>query len=286
MIWTLISAIAAAAASLTAAVVTALTARKVGRWQLEAAVAVAEKRAAQERELWRTQSRRQTYGRFLAVASEAREELWTLWQLLRRGDADLVKVEERFAAARALIYSVQRAAADVNMEGPVSLRGPLAQTEEDIGFFFAGLRNLHSHQLAGDGDVREALELCAVQRVEVRLSITAFAEAASAVLHGPAVEEGGSAEGERPSAAPGELAWLAGQMAAILGVPAEQVDLAASPVELGFDSILYVEFARAVRARYGITPKATWMFNSLSLSEIALRLTLAERSVRGELAEG
>ncbi|GAA4422168.1 phosphopantetheine-binding protein [Actinokineospora soli] len=286
MIWTLISAIAAAAASVTAAVVTAVTARKVGRWQLEAAVTVAEKRAAQERELWRAQSRRQTYGRFLAVASEAREELWTLWHLLRRGDADLAKVEERFAAARALIYSVQRAAADVNMEGPVSLRGPLAQTEEDLGFFFAGLRALHRHQVVGDDEVRGALELCAVQRVEVRLSITAFAEAASAVLHGPVSEQGQDRVEERPAAAEADLAWLAGQMARILGIAPERVDLSASPVELGFDSILYVEFAQAVRARYGITPKATWMFNALSLSEIALRLTLAQRSVRSELAEG
>jgi acyl carrier protein len=281
VIWTLISAIAAAVASVTAAVVTAMTARKVGKWQLEAAVTVAEK----ERELWRAQARRQTYGRFLAVASEAREELSTTWQVLRRGDADPAEVDERFAAARALVFSVQRAAADVNMEGPVSLRGPLAQTEEDIGFFYAGLRTLHSHQLTGH-DLREPLELCAMQRMEVRLSIDAFAEAAGAVLHGPVAAAGAEPARERPAAAPRDLAWIAEQMAQILDVPAEQVDLDASPVALGFDSVLYVEFARAVRARYGVTLKATWMFNTLSLSEIALRLTLAERSVRAELAEG
>jgi hypothetical protein len=81
---------------------------------------------------WLREKRRDTYGAFLDAGVQARDELTTVWRLLKGRNPDLSTIAARLEADRSMVNSVKRASATNFVEGPELILEPTRRAEESI----------------------------------------------------------------------------------------------------------------------------------------------------------
>jgi hypothetical protein len=226
---------------------------------------------------WRSQLRRETYGRYLTTAAEAREELSALWHLLNDASAKAVFEDvNRLMEARGSVWAVQRAKAGVALEGPVDVLAVADDIEKNIELLYAQLRAWHLSLPDGDTRTTEShRRACAHQRIEVRKYISRFAQAARAVLDGP---EKADTRTERETIRSGEsedVAWLIGCLRSLNAVnDAGSIDLNLTLWEHGFGSLDIARLAIKAQDRYGTVGIPTlYHWGNIALAELAENLT-------------
>jgi hypothetical protein len=226
---------------------------------------------------WRSQLRRETYGRYLTTAAEAREELSVLWHLLNDASTKIaIEDVNRLMEARTSVWAVQRAKADIALEGPVDVLAAADDIEKNVELLYAQLRVWHSSLSGGDIKTTEShRRACDHQRIQVRKYISRFAQAARAVLDGTEKADG---SGQRETIRGGGLedaAWLTECLRSLGAVNvAGSIDLNLTLWEHGLSSLDIARFAGKARERYGTVSIPTlYKWGDITLAELVENLT-------------
>lgn len=237
-----------------------------------------------QRDQWRRQIRRDAYGALLRAGAEARDELASLWVLLRR--ADSADGTERFVSRlneiKPLIHAVRLATATVFIEGPPSVLEPAKRAEESIVLFHTAMLAAIEELYAPRGtSIASYMATCSQQRVDVRAALIDFAAAARAAIDG---EPGGTAPASRALVIESsrELSWLIEGISQALEVPEAQIDPDSTLWENGMDSLGVIRLREFLRREHGLVIEPTWFFELLkhSLPEVAGLLAMRQESTR------
>src|SRR4051794_24388564 len=177
-------------------------------------------------------------------------------------------------AARSHVYAVQRAAADVTLEGSAVVRTTCREAAQALELYFAELRTFASH--LADADVHRSHSnnrRCAAQRVRVRRSLDAFAAAARRDLDGGDDVPENAVRVSAADIAQQDRVWLKTQVAELLECHRADIDEELSLLAVGLDSLSLIELALKIKTGYGPDLHQTWGWSDLSLAQVSQELT-------------
>lgn len=237
-----------------------------------------------QRDQWRRQIRRDAYGALLRAGAEARDELASLWVLLRR--ADSTDGAERFASrlneVKPLVHSVRLASATVFIEGPPSVLEPAKRAEESVVLFYTAMLAVIEELSAPRGmSIASYMATCSQQRVAVRTALLDFAAAARAAIDG---EPGGPVPLSRALVIESgrELSWLIEGISQALEISETQIDPDSTLWENGMDSLGIIRLLEFLRREHGLAIEPAWFFelDRHPLSEVAGLMAMRQDSTR------
>ena len=249
----------------------------------------ASMQASAQKDQWQRQLMRDTYGTLLRAGAEARDELGSLWSLLR--NADMTRDPKWFASRleeiKPMVNAVRLATATVFIEGPESVLKPAQRVEEGIVFFHAAMRAaiMDSHA-SNDESTTRYMAICSQQRVSIRTALIEFASASRAAIAG-SPEQKVVARQARQIAGDStqELSWLIEAVAAVLDVPETEIDPNSTLLDYGFDSLAIAHLIVILR-RHEPKSNVAWLYHEFEtpLCKIASSLSTfrAGRSRHGQ----
>lgn len=234
--------------------------------------------ASSQKDQWRRQIRRDAYGALLRAGAEARDELGSLWSLLR--DTDRTRSPRWFTSRldeiKPLVNAVRLATAVVFVEGPAPILDPARRVEEGIVLFHTAMLGVIK-DLPGSAGKSTALymAMCSEQRVSVRNSLIDFASVARMVIDGDATDSVIAPPAlSAASDSARELSWLIAGIALVLNVPETQIDPDGTFADHELDSLTIVRLI-SILGQHGLHCEISWLYEhwQLSLHEIASALS-------------
>ncbi|MFE5734836.1 acyl carrier protein [Streptomyces sp. NPDC056528] len=258
---------------------------------------------AQQNESQR-QLRRDTYGALLRAGAEARDELGSLFALLRgaRNSENLERLTNRLHDAKALINATRLATATVIIEGPDSVIESARRVEEGLVLFHSALGAAVTAAADSSGAFAEFFAICGRERVNIRDALTDFATAAREALDGVSQRSGAGsgvpataglplaeASARQPITSsalphagaarpPEELDRILAGMAHALGVRQDEVRADATLWENGMDSMSVLIFSAFLLREHALDVSPQWLFRlrDQSIGEIAAFIATAQ----------
>ncbi|MFQ6397601.1 hypothetical protein ACLMAJ_29675 [Nocardia sp. KC 131] len=223
---------------------------------------------------WQREKRRDAYAAFLDAGAQARDELISIWRLVRSAGLDDAGIRARLESAHVLTDQVRRASATNFVEGPQSILVPTRRAEESIVIFRSLLEKLLLKPLPERNSVEEA-GVCLGLEAQIRIDLDRFAASAREVLD--AAEHQSvliNAESLPPAAA--ELQWLLAQIRGLQPEP-WPIDVEQPLFATGIDSLALLAIGRKARHELAFDGESTWLLSSMttkSVEEVAGYLAL------------
>ncbi|MEU5879468.1 acyl carrier protein [Spirillospora sp. NPDC047279] len=224
---------------------------------------------------WHREKRRDSYSSFLDSGVQARDELASIWRLLRASDPDIEQVVTRLEEARPLVQDVRRASATVFVLGPQEILEWTRRAEESIVLFHNLLRAA-AKDLRQGNEISHRIPLCIQQDAQVRDILDRFAASAREVLTGT-----GATSALLPSPPPAqateELTWLVARISEALDIPESEIDTSRPLFEAGLDSLAVLEITSMADKEFHLEKQeAGWLISSLlfakTIEEVATHL--------------